>query len=396
MTCFDFRPGLGGMAAVGHELARALNRRDDTVVRVIAPARPGAASFDEIAGVDVVRAPMGSKPLSSVLPYYRSVRREVRDWSPDAVVNLLWLPDGVASRLALRGTSIPYHVFAHGVEVLESKRSLRKRIRGALVPLKRRVFNEAARALPVSHATGTILSSFGVRADRIEVVHGGVDPDEFFPAPRAADLVERYGLEGKRVFLTLARLHAYKGVDVAIDAFEKLARENLDVVYLVCGDGPDRPRLEEHARAAGVADKVVFTGTVPQERLRDHYNLCDAFVLLPRAELATPDLEGFGLVFLEAAACGKPSIAGRSGGVSDSAGETAWMVEPLDRAAVLDAMREVVRSPADAARRGAAARERALASFTWDALATKLVAGICEASPSTARAAAQRADGRAA
>ncbi|HEY4347193.1 MAG TPA: glycosyltransferase [Gaiellaceae bacterium] len=373
-TCFDFRPGLGGIATVGHKLAEALDCREGVAVRVLAPARDGAKSFDDATGLDIRRVATGTTPLSSVIAYLRAIRREIGTWRPDVVLNLLWLPDGAATCLATIGTRTPYFVFAHGVEVLESKRTFRKRVRGALAPVKRHVFRSAKSALAVSSFTAAKLEDCGIPREQISLVFGGVDPEEFAPAPKPEYLLARHGLHGCRVFVTVSRLHPYKGVDVAIAAFAEIARDEQDVAYVVCGDGPDRPRLEELARVHGIERRVHFTGPVPQSELPAHYNLADAFVLLPREELWMPEAEGFGLVFLEAAACGKAAVAGRSGGVPDAVGATGWLVDPNDVVEVAGAMRAALaEDEASRTARARIVRERAVASFSWDAMADRVL-----------------------
>jgi phosphatidylinositol alpha-1,6-mannosyltransferase len=372
-TCFDFRPNLGGLAMLGHQLFRAVNEREDAVARVLAPSRPGSDGFDENAGVEIRRFAAGSTPLSSVIPFTRAVRREIRAWQPDLIVNLLWLPDGVASRIATVGTETPVCVFAHGVEVLESRRTLRKRLRAAASPVKRTVFNDALVAFAVSDFTATVLRGFGVRENLIRISYGGVDPGELYPTPKPAELLARHGLEGKHVFLTVARLHAYKGIDTVLRALAALVADHPDAAYVICGEGPDENRLRALVRQHSLDKHVIFTGTVEQRELRGHYNLCDTFVLTPRAELATPDVEGFGLVFLEAAACGKPLIAGASGGTADAAGEHAWLVDPHDWRAVGAAMLESIVDADERARRADAARARVLESFTWSAMAERVL-----------------------
>ena len=152
---------------------------------------------------------------------------------------------------------------------------------------------------------------------RIRLIENGVALDRFRPVPRAGDLEEMYGLEGSFVFLTVCRLLEKKGVDYAIRAFAVVALEHPHSRFLVVGEGPFRPDLEAEAAASGVADKVVFAGSIADSDLTSHYALGDVFVM-PNRRLPNGDTEGFGLVFLEANACGLPVIAGRDGGSTDA------------------------------------------------------------------------------
>jgi phosphatidyl-myo-inositol dimannoside synthase len=137
-----------------------------------------------------------------------------------------------------------------------------------------------------------------------------VDLDRFRPAARDPALVARYGLAGAKVLLTVARLapeERYKGIDEVIDALPRLRARCPATKYLIVGDGPDRARLAAKARAAGLADDVVFAGRIAEAEKVAHYNLADAFVMPSSGE-------GFGIVYIEAAACGVPVVGGAADG----------------------------------------------------------------------------------
>ncbi|MCM2322546.1 MAG: glycosyltransferase family 4 protein [Oligoflexia bacterium] len=378
-TAFDYRPRLGGVATLAYELVRALGRIEGVEVRLIAPEGPGAAEFDRDSGIATSRVRLPQAALAPV-PLSARLTRELLSWRPSAVLNLLWLPEGVASFLAspVRAPlGIPYFVYGHGVELLESSATTKKRVRAAFSPAKKAVFRGARQVFANSAFTRGLLSAHcGVPDERIRIAHPGVDPALFFPEAPAADLIARYGLEGKRVFLTVTRLEDYKGVDRAISALRWVQEKHPEACLLVCGEGPDRERLESIARHYRVRDRVVFAGAVPAGRLRDHFNLADAFVLLSRSNWEAPHLEGFGIVFLEAAACGKPGIGGDSGGIPDAQGGEpyGWLVDPHDDRAIAAAMLEVLEHPERARAKGEAARRRAVEGFTWDRMAATVLA----------------------
>lgn len=154
-------------------------------------------------------------------------------------------------------------------------------------------------------------------AGRVRLIENGVDGARFCPGPRRVDLVERYGLGGGFVFLSVCRLLEKKGVDHALDAFATLAADDPGLRFVIVGTGPYGPALQARAARLGIADRVVFTGQIAEEDLVDHYRLGDVFVM-PNRALANGDTEGFGLVFLEANGCGLPVIAGRDGGSVDA------------------------------------------------------------------------------
>ena len=135
-----------------------------------------------------------------------------------------------------------------------------------------------------------------------------MDLSKFAPGPKPAQLVERYGLCGRRVIMTLGRLSAaerYKGIDEVLELMPSLVQEMPDLIYLIVGDGDDRVRLESKTASLGMKRQVVFTGYIPEEQKADHYRLADAFVMPGRGE-------GFGIVYLEAMACGIPVVASKA------------------------------------------------------------------------------------
>jgi len=133
-----------------------------------------------------------------------------------------------------------------------------------------------------------------------------VDGKRFYPGEKESRLSEKYGIKGRKVILTVTRLASTerrKGYDSVIKAMPRILEKVPEAVYMIVGHGDDSKRVRELAESTGVAGKVILTGYVTDEELREYYNLCDVFILPSRKE-------GFGIVFLEALACGKPVIAG--------------------------------------------------------------------------------------
>jgi phosphatidylinositol alpha-1,6-mannosyltransferase len=149
-----------------------------------------------------------------------------------------------------------------------------------------------------------------------------------------------------------------------------------DLVYVVAGDGPDRERLVELARRLGVDESVRFVGAVEDAELPLWYSLGDVFVMPSRSD--PPDVEGFGIVYLEAAACERPVVAARAGGVPDAVadGVSGLLVEPGDRDGLARALAELLSDPARRANLGRRARERVLAELTWDRIADATFAAL--------------------
>lgn len=170
-----------------------------------------------------------------------------------------------------------------------------------------------------------------------------VDTGYFTPGPPDAALVRRWGVDGRRVVLTLARLEArerYKGIDEIVDVLPSVAAEFPDIVYVIAGDGSDRPRLEAKVRDRGLTNHVIFTGYVPESEKRDLYRAADVFAMPGHGE-------GFGIVYLEAMACGVPVIASTMDGSREAVREGALglTVNPGDPAALREALRAALQRP---------------------------------------------------
>jgi phosphatidylinositol alpha-1,6-mannosyltransferase len=183
---------------------------------------------------------------------------------------------------------------------------------------RRRALAAADGIVAVSRFTQEVLTSdFDVPPQKIELISNGVDLARFMPKPRSAHLVARYGLAGRPVLLTVGRLYARKGMDRTIQALPTLLRQIPNLIYLIVGEGSYRPTLEALIVELDLSRNVRFTGAVPHHELADHYSLGDVFIMANR-EMADGETEGFGLVFLEANACGLPVIAGCAGGSVDA------------------------------------------------------------------------------
>ena len=144
--------------------------------------------------------------------------------------------------------------------------------------------------------------------------------------------------------------------------------------YVLVGYGPYREDLERAASELGIASHVLFAGKVPHEELLDYFAVSDVFVMPSHVNEAQCDVEGFGIVFLEANACGKPVVGGRSGGIPDAIveGETGLLVDPLSPQAVADALGRLLDDPALARRLGEQGRTRALQDFAWPVVGARI------------------------
>jgi glycosyltransferase involved in cell wall biosynthesis len=172
------------------------------------------------------------------------------------------------------------------------------------------------------------------------ILSNAIHAERYGPGPKSQELLDRYGLRGKVVLMTLGRLASferYKGFDEVLEMLPDLVKEIPGITYLIVGDGTDRPRLETKATSLGVADRVVFTGFIPEAEKADHYRLADVYVMPSSGE-------GFGFVFLEAMACGVPAIGSRTDGGREALrdGELGFVVDPTNREEIQGAIRKAL------------------------------------------------------
>ncbi|MGH7998985.1 MAG: glycosyltransferase [Brasilonema sp.] len=253
---------------------------------------------------------------------------------------------------------IPYTVMTHGKEVWE-----------ALPTLMKSSLQKAAQIWTVSRYTCQVAcAANNLDLNKVKLLPCAVNGHNFTPGTKSTVLLERYSLTGAKILMTVARLWSgdiYKGVDVTIQALAQIAHVFPEVKYLVVGRGDDQPRLAKLAQDLGVGDRVIFAGFIPTEELVEHYRLADAYVM--------PSVEGFGIVYLEAMACGVPVLSGDADGSADPLqdGKLGWRVPHRSPNAVAEACIEILKGN-DQRCDGLWLREVAIALFGIDAFEKRL------------------------
>jgi len=373
----DFPPEIGGIQTYSWELARRLSPKL-SALEVVAPAHPDAAAVDRTAPFPITRVAGRPDllPITGLPAVYRRARPLRADWAFHAQ----WQTVG-ASLLARRLTGWPRRVVcaAHGRELLFNPAAGVPGLRAAYDGLRRWLLRRVDRFVPVSRYTARLLHDEGVPPARTHVVSNGTDPDRFHPRDASA-LRDELGLSDRPLLLTVGRLVPRKGVDTVLRALPAVAQSLPDVAYVVVGTGPDRARLERLTDELGLREHVVFRGRVPHEDLPRYYSTADLFVMPARED--PPDVEGFGLVFLEANACGTPVIGARTGGIPDAIrdGETGLLVPPADPEAVADAVRRVLTQPDLAASLGREGRAYAVNEASWAHVAERMYSVLASSS----------------
>jgi glycosyltransferase involved in cell wall biosynthesis len=228
----------------------------------------------------------------------------------------------------------PVTLIVHGIDAWSPHRSLSVR----------RLIARVDRVVAVSEFTAEKLRSWsGISQDRISILPNCVDLERFSPKAKDPELIERYGLNGSRVILTVGRLvskERYKGFDEVLDVLPTLSKEIPELRYLIVGEGDDRERLQRKVIELGVDGRVIFAGFIPEREKENHYSIADAYVMPSRGE-------GFGIVFLEAMACGVPTVGSLADGSREALlnGKLGLLIDPSDRVAVADSIRTALNRP---------------------------------------------------
>ncbi len=363
----DFPPARGGIQRYIERLAENLHE-NGLLLRGGARAPAGPAEFDAARAYRVVRVPCRGR-LAAIFSLFGGLllaRPNARD---GVTVASSWLPAGFAAALLPRALRGRLTILAHGTELTSHPGAARR-------ALMRWVFRRADVVIANSTFTQRLALAAGVQR-AISVAPCGVDP---------AVIPHRPGAEP--TILSVGRLVSRKGFDRTIEAVAHLQASFPALRYELIGDGPDRARLEALADVCGVRDRVRFLGEVDDATLRAAYERAWCFAMPSRTE--REDVEGFGIVYLEAAMAGLPVVAGKGTGGEEAVvdGVTGTLVDPHDPHAIATALHGLLAAPERAGALGEAGRARALAEFTWGLNARKIarLTGLLEAMPEPAAA----------
>jgi len=364
-----FPPKIGGSGRWFWEIYSRLPRRR---VLIAAGQDPCQYEFDKMHDLHVERLPLsmtewGVRSLRGLGGYWKAtrlLRRLVARFRPNVVHCGRCLPEGIMALVLKRWTGLPYLCYVHGEDVRAAATS---REQSWLV---RQVLRNAALLIVNSRSTQRILAEeWKVAVRRTRILYPGVDTTRYTPVPPDPEWRTRWGWSGRRVILTVGRLQKRKGQDKLIEAISFVRNRCPDVLYVIVGSGEERHVLERLAASTGVADSVQFLGELDDTHTIRCYQQCDLFAL-PNRQVGG-DVEGFGMVLLEAQACGKPVLAGASGGTAETMcpGTTGVVVDCTTAQSLADALTQLLSNPARLAEMGVQARSWVKARFDWARLA---------------------------
>ncbi|MCZ2814778.1 glycosyltransferase family 4 protein [Modestobacter sp. VKM Ac-2984] len=356
----DFPPRQGGIQTF---VAALLATRPPESLVVLASDHPGSAAHDASLPYPVVRAPTGM-----LLPTPRTARTAAR------------LVREHGCRTAFFGAAAPLGLLAPAL-----RRAGVQRLVGAThghetgwvaLPAARQLLQRIAAGLDVltyisEYTHGRLAPALGDRTQLVQL-SPGVDVDRFTPDADGTAVRARYGLGSDPVVVCVSRLVPRKGQDVLVEGWSQVLARHPRAKLLLVGGGPLEPALRRTVAARGFAGSVVLTGGVAPADLPAHYAAGDVFAMPCRTRRGGLDVEGLGMVFLEAAACGRPVVAGTSGGAPETVqdGVTGHVVDPRSPTAVADVLTDVLADPGRARAMGAAGRAWVEQRWSWTTIAS--------------------------
>lgn len=360
----DFPPRPGGIQAYLEALATHVT--DAHTLTVYAPQWKRSVQYDHSVPFEVVRHP-GTLMLPTP-----DVEARMRELISERDIDTVWFgaaaPLGLLARRARKAGARRVVASTHGHEVGWSMLPV---ARAAL----RRIGEDADVVTYVSRYTrDRFASAFGPAA-ALEYLPPGVDVERFRPDPDArARLRAHYGLDERPVVVCVSRLVPRKGQDMLIRALPTIRSRVDDAALVIVGGGPYLATLRRLAARVGVDEHVIFTEGVAPAELPTHHAMADAFAMPCRTRGAGLDVEGLGIVYLEASATGVPVVAGRSGGAPETVqqGHTGYVVDGRSVDQIAEAVSRILVAPQLAKRMGVAGRRWVLERWTWPRQASRL------------------------
>ena len=356
-----FLPTKGGTAVSFDDDFRRLGGKE---VHIVTADVPGAAEFDRDHPNTIHRLVLERREWikpESLLIYTRFFVKAL--WLTlsqhiTAIYAGRALPEGLVALVVARLTRRPVFIYAHGEELTGWGRGMKFRAMCFAMRNANGILSNS------DNTRDTLVNLLGVDSQRISLTYPTVDEERFHPGLPGNDLRESVGVTGeKKLILSVGRLLNRKGFDNVIRALPMLLEQGLDVEYALIGIGNEQNYLQGLAREFNVTDRVHFLGHVSYEDLPRWYSACDLFAM-PNRDIGG-DSEGFGLVFLEAAASGKPAVAGKAGGTGSAVldGVTGLRVDGENITAIASALVRLLKDREESEKMGHAGRQRVLENY---------------------------------
>ncbi len=348
----DFLPEKGGISTLFFEICSKIPQ-----ILVLTKKVRNAEVFDSLQKISIRRIKAFNRyiqPFIFVINVLKTVRKE----KIDKLVCGQLLSPGLAGYIVHKLLKKPYYVHTYGPEFREHK---------LWFPLLKLILKNATKIITISDFAKSQLIKQNIPPSKIAVLTPGVNTLRFNPNLNAEKILKRHNLSDKIVLLTVSRLDANKGIDKMINLMPEIQKKYPNAVYMIVGKGPDEDYLKELAKQRSKKN-IIFVGEVSDEELLLYYASCDVFILLTKEVPSKGFVEGFGIVFLEASACGKPIVAGKAGGSEEAVKDkiTGLLVDPLNDKEILSSIEKLLEDHQVRKKLGSSGRKRVENEFTWD------------------------------
>ena len=350
----DFPPVIGGISTFFYELCK---KSQNIIVLTKKNRDEAEKQFDSAQEFKILRIRTFHKslqPFIFAINAFRIVKKE----KIDTLICGQFLIPGLSGYLIRILLKKPYYVHTYGPEFREHK---------LYTPLLKLILNSAAKVISISNFAKDRLLKQNIPHSKIEVLTPGVDIHRFNPHLNAEEIIQKHNLYDKKVLLTASRLDVNKGIDKMINLMPEILRKYPNAVYIIVGKGPEERYLKKLASNSS-KENIIFVGEVSDKTLPLYYASCDVFILPTREVPSKGYIEGFGIVFLEASACGKPIVAGRAGGSSEAVTDktTGFVVDSKNEKEILSSVEKLLEDKNLRDRMGSSGRMRVENEFNWD------------------------------
>lgn len=359
----DFPPHSDGVSSLTYHYVRRLSENGN-IVTVVAPRASGSKAIDAGGLFNCHRFPGYSLGPFRVVPFLLCALWAVFRSKPDVVLPMnIGYGGPFAYVLSVLG-------FARYITIAYAYEFLKVRHQAILRRLYLKIYERSVFTVAISRYTRSRLVEFGLESSRIRVLYPGIQ-QEFATAEGSES--------GGSTIGTCGRLIHRKGHDLVIAALPRIREVMPGIKYRIAGDGPEGERLKAMSKELGVEDLVEFLGVVSAGDLSAFYSSLDLFVMPAREDYASGHVEGFGIVYVEAAIHGVPALAARTGGAPEAVldGVTGTVVAPESVDEIANTVISMLTMPCTLEGMGRAARTRAIDELTWDKQVDKLHGWLC-------------------
>ena len=361
LVSMDFPPHQNGVSTISRELSDHIARQGQPVL-VIGPKDEGDREFDRSRPYRVFRLPGYEWGYLRFFPVLLTMPFVVWRWKVRKVFAMNVAYGGVLSWALSRILPLEYLVFAYGYEFGKVKNF------SLLRNLYLKIYQRAKQVVACSELVKERLVRFGVPQEKIVALYPAVDLERYHPQPVPHEYLEKKGLLGKKILLSVGRLIERKGHDQVLKVLPKIIQNFPGVLFCIVGFGDYEKELRRIVQKLQLENFVRFMGEVSEEELVLLYNACDVFLMPSREIEEEGHVEGFGIVYLEANACAKPVIGGRSGGVCEAIreGVTGFLIDPYSPDEIREKIVYLLSHPEEAQKLGRQGREWVQKEFSWD------------------------------